>query len=57
MGGDRGRAKRLIGSRQLGVRETERSNRRPVPEAFRISLDYFSEVQDTFFSGENVPSQ
>lgn len=57
MGGDRGRAKRFIGSRQLGVRETERSNRRPVPEAFRISLDYFSEVQDTFFSGENVPSQ
>lgn len=57
MGGDRGRAKRFIGSRQLGVHETERWNRRPIPEAFRISLDYFSEVQHTFFLGENVLSQ
>ena len=47
----------VAASSEFGVRETEGSNRRPIPEAFRISLDYFSEVQHTFFSGENVPSK
>ena len=47
----------VAASSEFGVRETEGSNRRPIPEAFRISLDYFSEVQHTFFLGENVPSK
>ena len=41
----------VAASSEFGVRETERSNRRPIPEALRISLDYFSEVQHTSSQG------